>query len=523
MSSNRGRDDASKDGPLELAGLLLIVAAVMIFLVWMAASARIVAVFTPMLRWLGALWTWLPGELGAPSALQLYRSARVFLQRPDQVDFFSFALYVNLAITPLTTLCAGGVFIWFCLALVKPKANVFRRFKDADDLLSGVSRIFTGTAPILHIRKDIAQHKDPRWARQRFPQEVLFEERVDGSPLVGRDANDLTKQVARPEVIERWFKGLEPSPGWAGQKGGTGNGRWVSRTLGRQIVDLTSDQDKAMFSAQAQNFTDRLSDVGKVMFGLLCAHAFGGKDGMDDYRRARDELNNSCRGAKHGLPNLQVAQWIVDKYRSNDLARRLFAVHHWEYTYLFELFVQAKRRGKLPDSEFRWLKPADRILWYVLNTVGRFTPHTESAAAFNMHAFERKCARLKRWPLRVNGQTNKYEPSIFVQGAVDGLVLEFDRWMAGTDENDDEWWKDTHQWLSPSRSTGGALSATPLPPDTEASRQMASTAFDQAESAAREKAELQQQRQVQGELDSLFGLPSSAAGARGSGAGSGVL
>lgn len=528
--SRSSDSDAKKDGPLELAGLLLVVAAVLVFLVWMAASTRIVAIFTPLLRASGSMWTWLPGELGVPSALQVYRRARLFLERPDAVDFFSFITFMNLCIAPLMTLATVAVAAWLALTLSKARANVFRRFggpgrsdPGADELLRGVSYAFTGTAPILHIRQDIAQHKDPLWARQRFPEEVLFGERVEGEPLVGKNHDKPTQLQPRVDVIERWFKGLEPSPGWSG--GVVPGQRWRSRTLGRQAVDLTNPQDRILFSAKgaSSSFVDRFSDVGQVMFGLLCAHAFGGQEGMEDYRRARDQLNNSCRGARHGLPRLDVAQWIVDKYRTNDLARKLFAVHHWEYTYLFELFVQAKRRGKIPDSEFRWLKPADRVLWYVLNTVGRFTPHTDSAAAFNMHAFERRCARRKRWPVRMNGRTGRLEHSIFVKGAVGvdadgsthgGLVMEFERWMAGTDENDDEWWKETSEslWKSSSPALGAALAAPPLPPDNEAARQvMAETSFDSMQSTARQQAQAAQSKAVQSELDLLMGAAGSGA------------
>ena len=517
--ASRSKDDASKDGPLELAGLLIIVVAVMIFLVWMAGSNRIVALFTPMLRAVGSTWAWLPSEAGASSALEVYRTARVFLERPERVDFFAFAAYVNLAIAPLTTAIAAVIFLWFCATIVRRRQEVFRRFRDADDLLRGISRVFTGTAPILHIRRDIAAHKDPKWARQRFPEEVLFEDRVAGDPLVGREPKDPSKLVVKPDVIERWLRGIEPSSGCPAAQTSKDGKRRRSRTLGWQLVDLADPADRLLFKPDrpvaSESFVDRFSDVGKVMFGLLCAHAFGGKEGIDDWRKARDQLNNSCRGAKHGLPNLTVAQWLVDKYRHNDLARKLFAVHHWEYTYLFELFVQAKRRGKIPDSEFRWLKPADRSLWYVLNTVGRFTPHTESAAAFNMHAFERKCARRKRWPLRINGATERIEPSIYVKGAVQGLVLEFERWVAGTDENDDEWWKDRHEWVVSSRMVAQAGAAPAAPGNTEAARQLSATTFDQTQSAARARAE---EAQRAAEIGELMGTSAGA----GAGTGSGV-
>jgi hypothetical protein len=68
---------------------------------------------------------------------------------------------------------------------------------------------------------------------------------------------------------------------------------------------------------------------------------------------------------------------------------------------------------------------------------------------------------------------------------VQGLVLEFERWVAGTDENDDEWWKDRHEWVIASRLVEHAGAAVQPPADTEAARQLAGTAFDQVQGAAR--------------------------------------
>lgn len=484
MKRSRHAQDRSEEGPLELAAMVCVALGVMGFVVWLFGSRAIVTGLTPTLRMLGSMWSWLPAQHGAATALDVHRTAAAFLLAPDQVGFVGFVQFANVAITPLMLCATAGCMCWFCAALCAPRQTVLRRFSRADDLLQGISRIFTGTAPILHIRQDLARHTDPLWARQRFPEEVLFSERVGSQPLVARASDDPSAQVADRDVIERWFKGIEPSVGWTGGSVPGHANLLRSRTLGHQVVDLTSPADRAVFRQPQGSFVDRFSDVGQVMFGLLCAHAFGGKEGIAHYRLARDQLNNSCRGAAHGLPRLAVAQWIVDRYRCNGLALRMFAVHHWEYTYLLELFIQAKRRGKVPDSEFRWLKPASRTLWYVLNTAGRFTPHTDSAGAFNQHAFERKCARRKRWPLRVNGRTGRLEPSIHVKDAAAGLMLEFERWVDGKDEDDDDWWKDVHQWVTSSPFMACAPPVVPVPVEGPASAQMRQTAFDRVQAAA---------------------------------------
>lgn len=475
--------EVSKDGPLELAGMVFVVIAVMVGLVWLAASNKIVFYWTPALRSLGSVWSWLPGDSGTQMALSIYTDARAFLVRPAEIGFFEYMGFVNRAIAPATTVATLACAAWFLLVLKAPKADVFRRFTNADDLLRRMSFVFTGTAPILHIRQQIAKHAEPRWARQRTPEEILFDEKIYGKPLVTGSRSAPDKTQVHTERIEEWYRGL-PAPDKRTR------GRQFSITLGQQMVDLGDTADLRMFSsmpkADTASFADRFTDVGKIMFGMLCAHAFGGSQGVKDAHKARDQLNNSCRGAKHGLPNLKVGQWVFDKYRGNELAHKMFAVHHWEYTYLFELFVQAKRRGKFTDGEFRWLKPASRMLWYALNTVGRFVPHAESAATFNMHAFERRCARRNRWPVRLRSD-NSLEHVIFVKGAAEGLVIEFERWRDGVDENDDEWWQNRHHWLTPEAAVMATMKAPAGPGDTEAATQMLHTGFDSSQTKARAK------------------------------------
>ena len=157
-------------------------------------------------------------------------------------------------------------------------------------------------------------------------------------------------------------------------------------SIGNQVVNLHAD----IRSLNTLIYPDRFSPTGKIIFALFCAHAFGGAEGKADYAKARDQLNNSARGEKNGFANLTVAGWLFEKYRTNETARKLFSVHYWEYTYLYELAVLAKRQGKCGHWEFIWLKPMNRILFYVMNTVGRITPHTESAAAYAQYIYEKR-------------------------------------------------------------------------------------------------------------------------------------
>lgn len=501
---SKGYSDNKEEGPLEIIGLTAAMLAIVIILAWVGGSRAIVATFTPFFLFLGKVWQWmpLPGDNEALLAAQIYRDAARFTENPGEVHFFEWVNFVNLSIGPLVLTGTLAMLVWMVMLLKKPPAQVTRRFSKADQLMRELSYIFTGTAPILHIRKDLAKHTDPFWARQRFPEEVLLQDSIGGKRLVTGSRNDPQSLRIHLDRVQAWMDGFDEvitegpdgkvskmrRPNGAPAIGRHANGRWVSRTLGVLAVRLADPGDRAQFRRMPKDsgfsFADRFTPTGKVMFAMLCAHAFGLEQGIKDAHLARDQLNNSCRGTAHGLPNLTVAQWLYDKYRTNDLAHKLFAVHQWEHTYLYELFIQAKRNGKMPDSEFRWLKPTDRVMWYVLNTVGRFTPHTDSAAAFSQHAYERGWARRKRWPLRMVSD-DKFEPSVMTNCAVEALELEFTRYRDGEDENDNEWWKDNHQWLSSNPNLAANLAPAAMPP-AGAAAEMANTAFDamQAQAAA---------------------------------------
>ena len=52
------------------------------------------------------------------------------------------------------------------------------------------------------------------------------------------------------------------------------------------------------------------------------------------------------------------------------------------YSFMATLLEVSRSDGVLASSEFLWLKPLDRRLWYVLNHVGRQTAVVEVAEQF---------------------------------------------------------------------------------------------------------------------------------------------
>jgi len=466
--------EPKKEDMFTVIGVMFLAMAGMGLLVWLAARAKIVAFWAPKLYVLGRMYLWLPGDVGVPIVQGLHDAGVAFLQRPTKVDLFEWVRYWNTATRPLVILLVCALLVWLALIMLKTRPQVSRQFsKRPQQLAVHLSHVFTGTAPILHLRKAIAQNKERFWRRQVFPHELLVGEKVEGKPLISGG------EVHRDRLLQYLF-GLVTEKHDGKLKLKLVNGRMVSRTLGIQVVNLLTDRSKRPC------FPERLSSSGKVIYALLCAHAFGGEEGKKDYAKARDQLNNSARDAAHGFANLTVAQWIFDKYKNHPMAAKLFAVHHWEYTYLFELLVQAKRQGKCGHWEFLWLKPMNRTLFYVLNTVGRYTPHTESGAAFAQYQYERRCARMDHVPVH-KGPDGVWRHTIYVDKALQALQLEWERFRDGEDD-DDQWWTDDQVWT---RLSGLTFAPPQAPPPSLA----VETAFDKsmsaqaAEAHARGKAE----------------------------------
>lgn len=69
---------------------------------------------------------------------------------------------------------------------------------------------------------------------------------------------------------------------------------------------------------------------------------------------------------------------ILDTY-DFDILIIPFLFHAWSHTLLISLFYRVKT---ITSADFIWLKPVDRCLWYIMNTVGRKTPCAEAAGAF---------------------------------------------------------------------------------------------------------------------------------------------
>lgn len=106
--------------------------------------------------------------------------------------------------------------------------------------------------------------------------------------------------------------------------------------------------------------------------------------------------------------NYAGVEELLKKHKDSKLVRKVTDNHAYVYTVMASMLLAAREDGVQASADFLWLKPKDRRLWYVLNTVGRQTPFIEVAGIFAHWVAEREAARKLIVPM-IETATNAVE------------------------------------------------------------------------------------------------------------------
>ncbi len=131
----------------------------------------------------------------------------------------------------------------------------------------------------------------------------------------------------------------------------------------------------------------------QALFVIFASRGIGKRKIGDDL------LEQIARTAQHGKMDFSGTKLAMVKLRNNDLIAKVVYRHAFVSTVMAAMLEFARCDGVLATSEFLWLKPLDRNLWYVLNDVGRQTPCVESAGVLAHLVAERKFGRPLRVPM----------------------------------------------------------------------------------------------------------------------------
>lgn len=102
---------------------------------------------------------------------------------------------------------------------------------------------------------------------------------------------------------------------------------------------------------------------------------------------------------------------LLKKYEGTKAIQRVINTHAYVLTVMASMIEAAREDGVQASADFLWLKPVDRRLWYMLNTVGRQTPFVEVAGPFAHWIAERDLGRKILVPM-VEEATNALENAL---------------------------------------------------------------------------------------------------------------
>ncbi len=105
---------------------------------------------------------------------------------------------------------------------------------------------------------------------------------------------------------------------------------------------------------------------------------------VKDKREQADQLiRQIAESSRSGKLDFSGVKEVVSQYGDCDLIQWVSSRHAYVSTVLATLIKIAREGGVLATAEFIWLKPLDRKIWYLLNSVGRQTAVVEAAGAFS--------------------------------------------------------------------------------------------------------------------------------------------
>jgi intracellular multiplication protein IcmP len=147
---------------------------------------------------------------------------------------------------------------------------------------------------------------------------------------------------------------------------------------GKIEVALKRGLATKVFSLQlgpAWQGVNRLPPHARALFA-----AFAARINADSKGAA--ELLSRIAASSAGKLNFAGTEELLKKHLKTKLVQKVIDSHAYVLTVLASMLQEARADGVQASSDFLWLKPVDRRMWYVLNTVGRQTPFVESAGVF---------------------------------------------------------------------------------------------------------------------------------------------
>ena len=174
----------------------------------------------------------------------------------------------------------------------------------------------------------------------------------------------------------------------------------------RKKVTVLRDKTFSQFVVQLGPFwrgPDALPIHMRALFAVFAARA------NHDLAAADKLLKQISASTAEEKLNFAGTDELLYQYLESKPIKRLGEKHGYVFTVMATMLEYARVDGVCPAADFLWLKPLDRALWYLLNTIGRQTTFLEVAGP------------IAHWKAELEIGHRLYSPR--VAAAVDGLEL----------------------------------------------------------------------------------------------------
>jgi intracellular multiplication protein IcmP len=129
---------------------------------------------------------------------------------------------------------------------------------------------------------------------------------------------------------------------------------------------------------------ERLPIHIRALFAIFAARINADKKG------AQSLLHRISGTSASGKPDFIAVDSLLRKHVGSNKVAKIICMHGYVTTVMASMLVGARELGVLASAEFLWLKPIDRRMWYMLNTVGRSTAVPEICGAYAHWLAEKK-------------------------------------------------------------------------------------------------------------------------------------
>jgi len=161
------------------------------------------------------------------------------------------------------------------------------------------------------------------------------------------------------------------------------------------VIDDKADQVFANQLGPLWQSPDELPIYAQALFAIFAAR------GLQQRKSALHMLQQISRSAAGGTGHLDFTgvKELLEKNKKNTTIELVANRHAYMMCTMASMLLFARTDGVLATADFLWLKPVDRTLWYMLNSVGRQTPFSEVGGPFAHWLAERSLKRRISQPM----------------------------------------------------------------------------------------------------------------------------